>query len=189
MAAATFEELKKQIEARVKKALVEDVAEVVKENESDTIERVVYGVYSDPPVVYRRRRGSGGLSDPDNMHVRVLDNAIEVLNNTPPNYAYNGHEEDDYRFERSILGSGVWYESGDGCTIRYPVGLDELVEYGDGGPGGEYTHKHSSKPEGPTFLEPRPFTQETINTLRANKQHVNALRYGLMRSGARVKNG
>lgn len=189
MAAATFEELKKQIEARVKKALAEDVAEVVKENESDTIERVVYGVYSDPPVVYRRRRGSGGLSDPDNMHVRVLDNAIEVLNNTPPNYAYNGHEEDAYHFDRSILGSGAWYESEDGCTIRYPVGLDELVEYGDGGPGGEYTHKHSSKPEGPAFLEPRPFTQETINTLRTNKQHVNALRYGLMRSGARVKNG
>ena len=189
MAATTFDELKKQIEARVKKALVEDVAEVVKENESDTIERVVYGVYSDPPVVYRRRRGSGGLSDPDNMHVRILDNAIEVINNTPPNYSYNGHEEDAYHFERSILGSGAWYESGDGCTIRYPVGLDELVEYGDGGPGGEYTHKHSSKPEGPAFLEPRPFTQETINTLRTNKQHVNALRYGLMRSGAKVKNG
>ena len=161
MAATTFEELKKQIEARVKKALVEDVAEVVKENESDAIERVVYGVYSDPPV----------------------------YNYTPPNYAYNGHEEDAYHMERSILGSGAWYESGDGCTIRYPVGLDDLVEYGDGGPGGEYTHKHSTKPEGPTFLEPRPFTQETVNTLRANKQHVNALRYGLMRSGAKVKNG
>ena len=92
MAAATFEELKKQIEARVKKALVEDVAEVVKENESDTIERVVYGVYSDPPVVYKRRRGNGGLSDPENMRVRELDNAIEVYNDTPPNYVYNGHE-------------------------------------------------------------------------------------------------
>ena len=189
MAAATFEELKKQIEARVKKALVEDVAEVVKENESDTIERVVYGVYSDPPVVYKRRRGNGGLSDPENMRVRELDNAIEVYNDTPPNYAYNGHEEDAYHMERSILGSGAWYESGDGCTIRYPVGLDDLVEYGDGGPGGEYTHKHSTKLEGPTFLEPRPFTQETVNALRANKQHVNALRYGLMRSGAKVKNG
>ena len=168
MAAATFEELKKQIEARVKKALVEDVAEVVKENESDTIERVVYGVYT--PVLYRRRRDNGGMIDHENMRVNVLDNAIEVYNDTPVTHYF---DKVDCSYH---------------CPIKNVVSLDLLLEYGDGGPGGEYTHKHTSVGE-PTFLGPRPFTKETINALKTNKQHVSALRDGLMRSGAKVKNG
>lgn len=165
MAATTFDELKKQIEARVKKALVEDVAEVVKENESDAIEELVYTIYSDPPVEYDRRMRDGGLSDPKNMKVRALGNRIEVYNNTPLN--------PDYPNDKAYS-------------------LDLLVEYGDRGPGGEYLYKTvdpTKKPEGPTYLLPRPFTKVTVQTLRANKQHVNALRYGLMRSGAKVKNG
>ena len=180
--------LKAELEKRVAESLLDDVAEVVRENEIESIESIVYGTYSDPPVKYKRRRGNGGLSDPDNMPAFVNGTKMTMYNTTPPSYAYNEHN-DEYHMERAPQGwRSAWYESSDdGCTIRYPVGLDELVEYGDGGPGGEYTHKHSTKPEGPTFLNPRPFTHATIAKLDINKQHVNALKYGLLRRGFKVK--
>lgn len=61
------------------------------------------------------------------------------------------------------------------------VGLAELVEYGDGGGGYHYEFP------GKEFRRPRPFTQETIDRLKADKLHVKVLQNALRARGLNVK--
>lgn len=159
----SFAALKRHIEASVAKVLENEVTEVMREVQRDAINEEVYNVYPDPPVVYQRRDAGGGLADPNNMIATVTGTTLRFSNITPPNMAYNGFES------------------------SYVVDLPALIEYGDSGAGGSYTYKYSSRPWGPTFLAARPFMERTRTELRANRYHVNALHYGLLKAGFRVK--
>ena len=159
----SFAALKKHIEAQVARVLENEVAEVMREVQRDAINEEVYNVYPDPPVVYERRDFDGGLADPSNMIATVTGTTLKFTNKTPPNTGYDNFES------------------------SYVIDLPALIEYGDSGSGGSYTYKHSSRPWGPTFLAPRPFMEHTREELRVNRYHVNALHYGLLKAGFRVK--
>lgn len=55
--------------------------------------------------------------------------------------------------------------------------LAEVVEYGSG----------YDFPSDGAYMNPRPFTEQTTANLAASKEHVSALRSGLIRQGLKVK--
>ncbi|MBO5970931.1 MAG: hypothetical protein J6S14_20840 [Clostridia bacterium] len=162
--------LKVHIEKQVAKVLANEVADVVRDVQKEAIEEEVYGVYP-RTVKYDRRKDNGGLSDEDNMLADVKGTVLRIRNVTRPNDEYDAY---DTQF------------ADDGCERSYVFDLPALIEYGDAGAVG-YTHKHSSMPSGPTFLEPRPFVARTREELQKHGYHVNALRYGLIKAGFKVK--
>jgi hypothetical protein len=56
--------------------------------------------------------------------------------------------------------------------------LAELVEFGNG-----YNNTYYDYPRNLPYVEPRPFTEETVERLKQNKNHIKALRKGLSRQG------
>ena len=172
--------LKAHIEKKVAEALKDEVATVIRDVHIDAIQEEVYDAYPET-VLYRRRMYDGGLADPDNMPAIVTGTTLVMRNVTQPNEEY---DQFNWR-HRGMLRTQYSY---DGCERSYVFDLPALIEYGDAGIVGGYTHKHSSMPWGPTFLEPRPFMQRTKAELRQHKYHVNALNYGLRKKGLRVKN-
>jgi len=141
-------------------ALEQEVATAVKVEEVEAVFQEVYGAYAPAPDGYERREVSGGLADPENMHTYVANNTLVVKNVTPPNPVVRIHGE------RTAAWTGV--------------NLPLLVEYGNGH-GGFYQVSH-----GP-WAKPRPYTEATRNALRAGKQHVSALKAGLVRQGLKVE--
>lgn len=145
-------------------------ANVIKETESDMVEREVYAKYTPnngEPWEYQRRRKDGGLADIDNMvhEAAQIDGKVKlkVINLTPFNEEYNF---DNYR-------------AGDT--------LANLVEGGDRKYGAEYSFKNNRSNDADKYLQARPFQQETVKTLEGNKDHVDALKLDLMMKGLRVK--
>lgn len=174
----TVAELKRHIERTIAQSLATDVADVIRDTQKEAIQEEVYDVYPQT-VKYDRRKDSGGLSDEDNMVATVSGLSLRVRNITPPNEEYDVFD-----------GAGTAYRAQfaeDGCERSYVFDLPVLIEYGDAGVVGGYTHKHSSMPSGPTFLNPRPFTERTRQELRKHKYHENALAFGLVKAGFRVK--
>ena len=87
----TFSDLK-SLEAFLKKsvdnALNAEVAQAIKETQSDVIQDVVYNAYT--PKLYQRRGAlGGGLGDTTNMYHEVYDGVLTVENRTPPNPDYS----------------------------------------------------------------------------------------------------
>ena len=109
------------------------------------------------PNTYERREYEGGLADPENMVEYVKNGTLTVDNLT------------EFNQYPASSNSGI--------------GLAELVEYGDGGGGYHYDY---GRP-GAEFKHPRPFTQETINTLKSSKLHVEVLKKALRARGLDVK--
>lgn len=109
------------------------------------------------PKDYPRRGTKGGLGSKENMVAIVAGGVLTVTNETPP-------------------------ASGDGYTTDKQ--LDILVEYGDGYSGNFYDFGSNG---GGRYLFARPFTLHTIESLRGNKDHVEALRAGLKQRGLNVK--
>ena len=144
-----------KIQPKINRALKTDVANAVKDEEIKAIDDVVYGAYE--PEVYERRAGSGGLGDPKNIKFSVENGELSVWNSTKPNPGgvRNSH----------------W------VSVRKH--LDELVEYGHGSMGGDYDFPR----DGRAYMNPRPFTQKTIDNLNANKNHVTALKESLENQG------
>ena len=141
-------------------ALEQEVAIAVKVEEVYAIYDTVYGVYKPAEGEYERRETSGGLADPSNMHTSVADNRLVVKNVTQPNPVARIH--------------------GEYTKANIYVNLPQLVEYGHGH-GGFYQVSH-----GP-WASPRPFTEATREALRSGKQHVSALKAGLVRQGLKVE--
>lgn len=170
--------MKRHIEQQVAKTLGAEVADVVRDVQKEAIQKVVYDVYPQT-VKYDRRKENGGLADEDNMAAFIKGTTLTIRNITRPN------EEYDVFGDAATSYTSQFAE--DGCERSYVYDLPALVEYGDSGVVGGYTHKHSSMPSGPTFLEPRPFVAQTRKELRQHKYHVNALAYGLTKAGFKVK--
>ena len=151
-------QISKKIQSEINNALKSKVLEVVKEEEVNAIDDIVYGAYS--PKIYERRDGSGGLSDPSNIKYNVSNGELHVWNATMPN---PGGVRDS-----------KWV-----TTSKY---LDQLIEYGHGRRG-----KYDFPRNGRAYMEPRPFTQETIDRLEKNKKHITALKESLESQGLNIK--
>lgn len=148
-------QLSDKLKPKIDDALNHEVADTVKSVEAATIDEVVYGVYA--PKEYRRRDRNGGIGDTDNMQHTVKDGQLIVINTTPPNPA--------------------GCPSGRFVTVN--KNLSELIEYGHDYKGHQYDFPRS----GTAYMEPRPFTKETIERLYTQKDHVTALKAGLKRRG------
>lgn len=149
---------KPALEKKISNALNTEVAEAVKNREADVIVDVVYAALT--PVDYERRGDGGGLGDIGNITHTVDGNKLIVSNETPPNPYLNGLNP-----------------SGGMTTTTKPIAA--LIEKGihaSDGYGYDYAH-----------VEPRPFTEETIESLKDDRAHVSALKKGLRRQGLKVK--
>lgn len=155
----TFKELEMYLQDKIDSALLDEVAAGIKEVEQRAIQDVVYGSYD--PSTYSRRETHGGLADKNNMEESlVTQGELWVENYTPFNEGYD--------------------------TLNHGFGLDELVEYGDYSSGYCYDYPWAIYQE-PTFIYPRPFTQETVDRLRVSKEHLDQLWAGLRRRGIHAK--
>lgn len=108
------------------------------------------------PTEYDRRRSSGGLSDTHNMIHSAGGGKLKVKNVTPPNPAGNG-------------------------TVTTGKDLPSVVEHGYSGAG-----SYDFPKPGAAYMEPRPFTKETVQNLKENKKHIKALKSGLQRQGIKT---
>jgi hypothetical protein len=145
------------IEARINWALGDEVMDAVRKAEAKAIDAEVYSVYS--PSVYVRRGESKGLGDPRNIRMaeKPSNGVLVVVNETKPNP--NPFKSDS--MEKN---------------------LPELVEYGHGN-----RWMYDYPRDGLAYMEPRPFTARTASDLRASRDHVEALRRGLIRRGMSVR--
>lgn len=150
--------INKQLSKKVDNALAKEVLEAVKSEESEAIYSEVYGAYK--PSKYRRRQKHGGLADPDNIKGSVSGGVLTVVNTTPPNPG--------------------------GCVINSLVMTDkvlpELVEHGDG-----YKSYHYDFQSDGRYMEERPFTAKTVENLKKNGDHVEALKKGLKQQGLKMQ--
>lgn len=141
---SNLNELFKYVQEALSDTMQNEVTEVVKETESQAIEDEVYSRYNivdgerKNPYVYQRRGVHGGLSDPDNM-VQV----VEIIG-------------DQVVLELTNVTRGQQEPS---------LMVADLVEYGDG-VGGEYDFKSNRDGTAYQYLNPRPFTVETIRRLQ-----------------------
>ncbi len=155
----SLKDLENYLQDKIDSALLVEVAAGIKEVEQTAIQDIVYNTYD--PFVYSRRGTHGGLADKDNMtESLVASGELWIENYTPFNEGYD--------------------------TLNHGFGLDELVEYGDYSSGFYYDYPYSTYQE-PTFLYPRPFTQETIDRLNKSKEHLDQLWAGLRRRGIHAK--
>lgn len=154
-----LDRIRQRILPKIDDALSREVAEAVEQEESQTIRELVYGTYT--PKLYRRRGDIDGLADPYNIESSVKSGTLTVRNMTEPNP------------------SGAM----DNSRVTTGKYLDRLIEYGHGSSGGFYDFPTV----GANFMKPRPFTAKTIEHLRENKAHVDALQDGLKRQGIKTK--
>jgi hypothetical protein len=169
MASRTFRninDLNKFLESKIKNTLINEVAVVAKKVEQKNIQATVYDAYD--PIVYERRMHQGGLIDDRNMEAKLIGNdTLEIKNITPPNpkkFEPKGHSDVQ-----------------EGATLSGD--LDKLIEGGHGSNGLHYEYVVP----GAAYLNPRSFTKNTINDLKENKQHVEAMKIGLRKQGLDIK--
>ena len=146
------------VKKNIDSALDNEVFEVVKDTEIQSVNEVVYDAYS--PKSYRRRRNHGGLSSESNVSKvggGAHNGKLIVENITPTNPFLNGVDA-----SRGLSRSG----SG-------PV-LAGIVEFGYG-----YDYWRDS------FA--REFIYETILRLQASDSCRNALKSGLLSRGIPVR--
>lgn len=159
------------IQSAINNTLENEVFEEVKETELRHIQTDVYGVYK--PKDYFRRGANTGMLDPNNIVIMdesgnssVSNGNLSVVNITPPK-AYTPDGE---------------------ASINKD--LPELIEYGhedylDKTPTGRGYDYPFGKDT--AFLEPRPFTENTIDELQTTKAHIVALKKGLSSKGFNIK--
>lgn len=149
-----MKELAAYLNKQIAFVMEDEVAEKVKDVQQRNIQEQVYEAYT--PFQYSRRRWSnGGLGDRESMEVDVVEtgNGVELT-------VTNRAKGQDDNFE-----------------------IAELVEYGDGYNGKEYTYKRNRNNTQNQYLEPRPFTAETVSELQMNNEHVTAFKEGLRKRG------
>ena len=159
----------KQLASKIDKALFREVFEEVRDEEVATIYSEVYKIYTPHAKrckPYERRGEYGGLADPHNIEIEggsASGGRLAVINTTAPNPG----------------GVGAGFAG----MVTVDKSLPELVEYGHGYNGNHYDFT----PEERRYMEPRPFTEKTIEHLKESKAHVAALKSGLIRQGIKVK--
>lgn len=153
---------KSKVQSKIDDTLSNEVFKAIKEEESVAIDSEVYGVYT--PKRYRNRGLGGGMADPSNIVISggsASNGKLTVVNITEPNPTGC---EDNWR-------------------VTTDKNLPELIEFGQGYKSMGYDFPHN----GLRYMEPRPFTKKTIENLKSNKAHVEAMKNGLKKRGLNIK--
>ena len=149
-----------KLQKKIDDALNHEVYQIVRIEEHHAIDDVVYAAHS--PKWYSRRGVYGGMADISNI-VRDGGSArggvLRVINITPPN---PGGTMDNSR-------------------VTVNKDLPKLIEFGHGSCG-RYDFPNPRY----MYMQPRPFTEETISRLQSSKEHVDGLAAGLIRQGVDV---
>lgn len=158
---ATFksiDDLMKYIQTAVTDSLQNETKEAVREEYKARINEDVYKSYT--PSIYPRRGENGGLLADENIIGEMLDgNTLSVRDVAVPNVSLTDPKTPYTPDNDTRFAS--WIEEGNVPNI-----------FNDG----NYA-----------WMEPRPFTQNTINELERNKAHVEAMKKGLKIRGIDTK--
>jgi hypothetical protein len=135
-----------------------EMATMVKNEESKSVEKNVYQQYqpdNGEPFVYERRKTTGGLADKKNMKHKVknVPNGVELS-------VENVTKGKDDKFK-----------------------IADLVEYGDGYDGKEYEYKDNRIDTADEYLQARPFTERTGETILQSDAHIETMKLGLKSRG------
>jgi hypothetical protein len=154
-------ELNKYLNQQMRDVMNNEMAQMVKTKESESVEKNVYQAYTPnngEPFVYQRRRENGGLADTKNMmhQVKNVANGVELS-------VENRTKGKDDKFQ-----------------------LDTLIEYGDGTDGKEYEYKSNRDGTADQYLRARPFTERTEEAIAQSNEHVQIMRNGLKTRGIGV---
>lgn len=155
--ATSLAELEKMIMAKVNSVLVNVVADVVKDEIESTVYEEVYEKY-DPSTYYRRKHQNMGLADKSQMNAVLINSGVLSVTDDAP---FNPDNTDGtYAPTAEYDGQREYGE------IDYSKSLAYNIEYGWGYQMTDYSR-------------PRPFIEKTIENLKRNKNHVEALKDGL----------
>jgi hypothetical protein len=153
-----LEELIKHLNIQMRDVMNNEMAQMVKKKESESVVKNVYEAYqpdNGEPFVYERRKTNGGLADERNMKHKVKNvvNGVELS-------VENKTKGKDDNFQ-----------------------LDTLIEYGDGTDGKEYDYKTNRISTQDEYLRGRPFTEKTEEAILQSDEHVKIMRNGLKAKG------
>ena len=149
-------DLEKYIKGAIKNSLKNEVFEKVRDVEQQHIDDDVYGAYPNP-AMYKRRDVNGGLiADESIKRTMIGDDTLQVTNIAKPNPI--GYPQSQVTTKGKNLASLI--EGGDGASGVYDFPSDDEDAY----------------------MNPRPFTQNTIEELATTGKHIKALQDGLKRN-------
>lgn len=151
----SLSDLEKYIRGAIKNSLKNEVFETVRDVEQQHIDDDVYGVYK--PAMYKRRKTDRGLIADDSIKKTMIgDDTLQVTNIAKPNPI--GYPQSQVTTKGKNLAMLV--EGGDGASGFYDFPSDDEDAY----------------------MNPRPFTQNTIEELATTGKHIKALQDGLKRN-------
>lgn len=158
--AKSMKELSSLIKQKVSAVMEDEVFEKVRDVYQKHIDEDVYDAYS--PVSYVRRDTGGGLIADSNIVGEMSGDSLEVKNIAAPN--------------ESIANPPSPFA---------PSSDTQFMEWIENGAAyhGYAKYIFSRDMSGEPWAQPRPATQNTIEDLRANKQHKLALKAGLKARG------
>lgn len=170
----SWAELTKAINKKVAAALENEVKEEVKSTYLKNIESDVYDSYS--PTAYNRRGADDGLLDPDNIVGECKDSVLEIRNVAVPNESIapegSTHTEYSPAYDTQFA---AWIERGEVYNGKAPYIFTPDAD------GNMIDHS------GEVWAKPRPFTQHTIDELKATQKHKEALKEGLKKRGVKTE--
>lgn len=106
----SLEALERYVLDKAKEAMMNEVATVIKKEQSQQVKREVYEKFE--PVEYERREDDGGLSDIRNMETTIRSSThsvtVTVKNKTKGNSDYGNNPNDKYI--DGIIASGQGYQ-------------------------------------------------------------------------------
>lgn len=160
---SSFDELTKKLMLAIADTIKKEVAEVVKIEESKQV-KIYYSEFQ--PSMYARRGDNGGLSSKDNMII------------SQPVYSGN-----TVTVRVRNITKGKKLENG---NVRMINNLEYIVETNQPNQNGNYYDYTEKSDTSGYYLRPRPFQLNTVVILKANKEHIKAMRNGLIQRG--IKN-
>lgn len=155
-------ELNKYLNKQIRSVMEQEMATMVKNEESKSVEKNVYQQYQPndgEPFIYERRKTSGGLADKKNMKHKVknIPNGVELS------------------VENVTKGKNDKFK------------IADLVEYGDGFDGKEYEYKDNRINTADEYLQARPFTERTVESIQQSNEHLLVMKLGLKARGIDVE--
>jgi len=127
----------------------------------------------------------------DAMQKEVATEVIKVAQNKVDEVVYKQYKPKSYRRTGELRKDFVSNPTANGIVItntRSEGGnnISEIIESGEGYHYSSDKGYNTFDKEGRTYETPRPFFENTRNELRKNKQHVQALKLGLIKRGITV---
>lgn len=153
-------EILKKVKKAAADSLKNEVAKAVRKEMKENIENTVYSY--DAAFPERRREDNGGMLDDDNIQAVLISDDTLAVKSTATVNPLKKKELIGYHLKKGENGNDYFKNA-------FPDNYDlpEIIEYGNTG--------------GIIANEARPFTENTFNDLKSNKQHIAAMRDGLQK--------